>query len=136
MAFGSPRDGSRRKHAGTDLYAPEGTEILAMDNGRVVIGPYPFYAGTYALEIQHPWGVVRYGEIAGTIGDLKTGDFVSVGQPIARVGKVASTKDSMLHLELYTGDCDGSLTDRSRPPYLRRADLIDPTEFLDGLKTA
>jgi hypothetical protein len=41
---------------------------------------------------------------------------------------------SMLHLELYSGDKTGPLTDRGNQPYMRRTDLIDPTPILDEAK--
>lgn len=56
-SFGSSRAGGARKHAGVDLYAPVGTEILAIDDGVVLRGPYLFYAGTQAIEIRHPQGI-------------------------------------------------------------------------------
>jgi len=63
-AFGAPRANGVRKHAGCDLYAPAGTEVLAVEDGTVLRGPYLFYDVVYALEVQHPSGIVRYGEIA------------------------------------------------------------------------
>jgi murein DD-endopeptidase MepM/ murein hydrolase activator NlpD len=55
--FGAPRSGGTRKHAGCDLIAPKGTEILAMADGQVIQGPYYFYEGTYALEVKHDNGM-------------------------------------------------------------------------------
>ena len=39
---------------------------------------------------------------------------------------------SMLHLEMFAGAAQGPLTDRQNPPFMRRADLQDPTAFLDA----
>lgn len=128
--FGSNRRGER-KHAGCDLYAPVGMPIYAMDEGEVLKDVYAFYLGTHALEVQHPNFVARYGEISQVAGNLKKGDKVSKGQIIAYVGELKSLNMSMLHLELYSGDATGSLTDRSNSPYKRRRDLIDPTPILD-----
>ena len=36
-SFGSSRDHGARKHAGCDLYAPAGTEVLAVEDGTVNI---------------------------------------------------------------------------------------------------
>jgi murein DD-endopeptidase MepM/ murein hydrolase activator NlpD len=131
-AFGSPRDNGARKHAGCDLYAPVGTDILAVDDGEVVRAPYPFYSGTFAIEIKHPCGIARYGEFRESVGDLKAGTHVKAGQVIAKVGKLDGLNISMLHFELYSGTGTGPLTDRSHPPYIRRPDLQDPTAFLDN----
>lgn len=132
-AFGSPRDNGARSHAGCDLYAPAGTEILAVADGKILRGPYPFYDGVAALEVDHPSiGIIRYGEISHAADLIRPGVEVKAGQVIAFVGKMVHVPQSMLHFELYGGTGNGPLTDRTRPPFLRRADLVDPTEFLDA----
>lgn len=129
--FGADRAGGR-KHAGCDLIAPEGTEILAMADSRIVRGPYPFYSGTDALEVQQDDGkVIRYGEIAhATAPGVEAGARVAQGQLIAWIGRLDSGS-SMLHLEMYQGTESGSLTQAGNA-FKRRPDLIDPTPFLDG----
>jgi hypothetical protein len=129
-AFGSMRAGNR-KHAGCDLIAFPGTEILAMADGVVSRGPYYFYEGTYALEIKHDNGmVVRYGEISQRVpAGISAGTSVSRGQIIARVGQLNSGS-SMLHLEMYEGYENGPLTQTGNS-YVRRSDLTDPTPYLD-----
>lgn len=130
--FGSGRSGGR-KHGGCDLYAPVGTPIRAMAQGTIRTALYEFYGGTYALEIDHGTFVARYGEIQRTTAkDLKVGATVSPGQVIAHVGKLNNYNRSMLHLELYAHTATGSLTNRGNPPYQRRADLFDPTTWLDA----
>lgn len=129
-SFGSPRDKGGRKHAGCDLYAQAGADVLAVEDGVVLLGPYRFYDGVYALEVQHPSGVVRYGEIAPAPA-IAAGTPVREGQVLGRVGKMRTIPRSMLHFELYSGSGRGPLTDLKKPPYLRRADLTDPSDFLD-----
>jgi murein DD-endopeptidase MepM/ murein hydrolase activator NlpD len=132
--FGSGRSGGRR-HAGCDLYAPVGTSIRAMAQGTVLVAPYEFYGGTYAFEVDHGTFVARYGEVKKPAKDaLAVGTSVSPGQVIAAVGKLNNYHKSMLHLELYAGTATGGLTDRGNPPYQRRADLFDPTTWLDAAK--
>jgi murein DD-endopeptidase MepM/ murein hydrolase activator NlpD len=126
--FGSPRSGNRL-HAGCDLIAAEGTEIRAVEAGVVVRGPYPFYHGTHAIEVRHGTRIVRYCEIRGTAEGLGVGSAVSEGQVIAYVGRMY--RDSMLHFEMYEGTATGQLTQRSNPPYQRRSDLMNPTDYLD-----
>jgi murein DD-endopeptidase MepM/ murein hydrolase activator NlpD len=127
--FGARRDGGKRQHAGCDLIAPAGTEIYAVDSGVVIRGPYPFYHGTYALEIQHGHFLVRYCEIRGAAQGISTGTTVMQGQLIAYVGRMYTS--SMLHFEMYRGTEGGPLTQRGNPPFQRRADLFDPTVHLD-----
>ena len=131
-SFGSSRDHGARKHAGGDLYAPAGTEVLAVEDGTVIRGPYLFYDVVYALEVQHPSGIVRYGEISHAAGGIATGAAVTAGQVLGYVGKMQTVAQSMLHLELFAGTAQGPLTDRNHPPFMRRGDLVDPTAFLDS----
>ncbi|HBH34943.1 MAG TPA: hypothetical protein DDW45_00565 [Gammaproteobacteria bacterium] len=130
--YGSRRSNGTRKHAGCDLIAPKGTQVLAMDDGKVIRGPYHFYSGTYALEIKHSNGkVVRYGEIMKKVlPGIRVGVRVARGQVIARVGRLRSGS-SMLHLEIYKGTESGQLTQAGNK-YKRRSDLINPTSILDA----
>jgi murein DD-endopeptidase MepM/ murein hydrolase activator NlpD len=133
-AFASNRSNSTRKHAGVDLYAPKGTSIRAMKDGKV-IQHYSFYLGTRALEIDHGDMVVRYGEISHVAPGIIAGADVKRGQIIAYVGELvfkSGNKMSMLHLEAYKGTMAGPLTVRTAKPYQRRTDLFDPTKLLDG----
>jgi murein DD-endopeptidase MepM/ murein hydrolase activator NlpD len=137
-AFGSRRSHGARAHAGCDLYFPVGTTIHAIAAGTVTLGPYPFYDGTYALEVDHGTFLARYGEIQKS-AMVRQGDRVSAGQPIAKVGKLNSISNSMLHLELYDKSAAGALTAKNAQtkktasgiPFMRRRDLIDPTAKLN-----
>jgi murein DD-endopeptidase MepM/ murein hydrolase activator NlpD len=131
-SFGSSRDHGARKHPGCDLYAPPGTEVLAAEDGTVIRGPYPFYDVMHALEVQHPSGIVRYGEISHAAEGIATGMAVTAGQVLGYVGKMQTVAQSMLHLQLFAGTAQGPLTDRNHPPFMRRGDLVDPTAFLDS----
>ena len=129
--FGANRDRVRRglRHGAVDLFAPPGTPVLAIDDGVVTRRPYAFYSGTFALEVRHPQFVARYGEIAART-EVKVGSIVLAGQVIAYVGDQPGY--DMLHLELYAGTASGDLTQRGQP-FDRRADLLDPTPYLDRL---
>lgn len=129
--FGAYRN-ENRLHAGCDLLAPEGTEVLAIDHGTVIQGPYLFYDVVYALEVKHDSGVVvRYGEIRQSVPrGISAGARVSKGQVIGYVGLMTSGS-SMLHFEMYEGTVNGELTTGSGP-YRRRSDLMDPSPFLDA----
>lgn len=141
-AFAASRSGGKRAHAGSDLYAPEGTPVYAMADGVVVRGPYRFYAHTDALEVDHGVCVVRYGEIApGSAKALGPGHEVRQGQLIARVGRLMGIQvpSAMLHLEMYDKTEAGALTrtklagavDRfTGRPFCRRKDLVDPSGIL------
>ncbi|MCI0506527.1 MAG: peptidoglycan DD-metalloendopeptidase family protein [Gammaproteobacteria bacterium] len=133
-AFGSDRSGGTRKHAGCDLYAPKGTPIRAIKDG-TVIQSYPFYLGTRALEVNHGDIIVRYGEISHTASGITPGANVKRGQVIAYIGELVfpgGNKMSMLHIEFYKGTLTGPLTVNGALPYKRRADLVNPTHYLDA----
>ncbi len=138
--FAANRSGGARAHAGCDLYFPQGTPIYAVADGKVTLGPYFFYNGTYALEVDHGSFIARYGEVQqATL--VKKGDKVKAGQKIARVGHLVgiTVPSDMLHFELFGKKAEGPLTvpvgqSKKRAdgvPFLRRKDLLDPTPFLD-----
>jgi murein DD-endopeptidase MepM/ murein hydrolase activator NlpD len=130
--FGANRDRVRKGlvHAATDLFAPPGTPVIAIDEGFIIRDPYPFYSGTWALEVQHPQFIARYGEIDKET-EVRAGSIIAVGQVIAYVGDQPGY--DMLHLELYTGELEGDLTQEGNK-YAHRADIIDPTPYLDELR--
>jgi murein DD-endopeptidase MepM/ murein hydrolase activator NlpD len=128
--FGAPRQNGRR-HAGCDLIAPLGTPIFAIADGEVVEATNRvFYRGTKAIVVQHGDYLARYCEVSGYAEGITKGTKVAAGKVIAYVGKMFV--DSMLHFELYKGSYgEGHLTVRHHPPFQRRADLQDPTAYLD-----
>lgn len=133
--FGANRKskgGRRRLHAGCDLYAPVGTPVYAMADGVVERTPYNFYSGTQAVAIRHKDFIALYGEIgSGTTAVQTVGNTIKQGEIIGYVGKLIGLNMSMLHLELYSGASRGAFTNTEQLPYMRRADLIDPTPILD-----
>lgn len=133
-SFGAQREHGARTHAGCDLYALAGIPVLSVGFGQIVRDPYLFYDTVYAIEIAHPGvGLVRYGEVRAPVcGDPVLRGVVRRGQVIAQVGRMPDVAQAMVHFELYSRVEDRSpLTDRSRPPFQRRDDLVDPTSFLD-----
>jgi murein DD-endopeptidase MepM/ murein hydrolase activator NlpD len=141
-SFGSSRSKGKRVHAGCDLYFPKGTIIHAITDGTVIQGPYPFYQGTFALEVDHGAFIARYGEIQQT-AFVRPGERVVGGQPIAKVGHLVGivVESDMLHLELYDKSAHGPLTTKTNTardaqgrPFNRRRDLINPTAKLNEWK--
>ena len=114
-------------HGACDLIARPGTPILSVDDGRVVLGPYRFFRGTYAIEVRYRLFIVRYCEIA-LKGAAKAGKQVKAGEVIAYVGNQPGY--DMLHFEMFSGKAHGPLTNKTMP-YCRRKDLINPTSHLD-----
>jgi murein DD-endopeptidase MepM/ murein hydrolase activator NlpD len=132
--FGAPRDGGKRKHAGCDLYAPEGSPVQAVWHGRV-IAVYEFYGKADAVEIDHGnLGIIRYGELLAA-DEVDAGGIVEAGQVIGTITKLVGMGSihPMLHFELYTGQGKGRLTQPGND-FHRRSDLVDPTAFLENLR--
>lgn len=130
--FGAQRDGGKRSHAGCDLIATLGTEILAIEDGIVYEASTPFYRGTNSMVVRHSSGCyVRYCEILAEKEVLSKGTQVKAGEVIAKVGKMFV--DSMLHFELYSGQASGPFTQRGNGKFQRRSDLVDPTSLLEQL---
>lgn len=132
-AFGSNRDHGKRRHGGIDLYAPVGAPVRAMADG-VVLRVYGFYAGTWAVEVDHGDFIARYGEVGKDGILVSKADKVLRGQQIGEVGKLIGLNVSMLHLEMYgttESPNKSDLTQRGNPPFQRRNDLIDPTDSID-----
>ncbi|MBS1971321.1 MAG: M23 family metallopeptidase [Bdellovibrionales bacterium] len=130
--FRAGRAGGRRLHAGVDLYRKKGEPAVAVASGRVIRGHYYFYQGVFAIEVKHPLFIARYGEVLGSIpkGALK-GQNVVAGQTVGLIGKVNSgCCTPMLHFELYKGTSRGPLTRYRVPPYDRRPDVMDPTDYV------
>lgn len=136
LAFGSLRDNGKRKHAGVDLYTTKGDQVLSIGCGLVIGTPYVFYKGLWAVEVRYGFGTVRYCELSAPSRSIR--DYllspmsVREGEVLGEVGSIKGIHP-MLHLELYTNDAEGPLTDRTNSPFMRRADLKDPTEWLDHL---
>ena len=114
-----------RWHGGVDLYAPPGSPVVAIEEGRVLsAGVFtspdlvPYWNRTFEVTIAHASGVFcRYAEL----GDLAVGDGERVGggQLVGHVGEVLALANigpdappyirslkeqghaSMLHLEVY-----------------------------------
>ncbi len=160
--FGADRKRGRL-HAGCDVGAEHGTPVVAIDSGKVVERSppgRPFIKNTqlFAIAVKHSTGIVaRYTEINEIPARLTKGTEVSAGETLGLVAFQGN--GSMLHFELYSGDRSGSLSvpwavwprgkrpvdlsdaERARviaagylPGYMRRADLIDPTELLTRLE--
>lgn len=134
--FGSSRGG--RRHAGIDLYAPAGTIVRAMADGKV-IQVYPFYCETYAIEVDHGNFIARYGEVDKRKSNIfvSAGDDVKRGDKIGVVGRLVgiTVPSNMLHLEIYSSTNNpkkSPLTVKGNPPFQRRSDLVDPTLSIDA----
>lgn len=87
-------------HNGIDLYAPEGTDVYSIFNGRVLEAGDNWALGRY-VRIQHGAGVVSvYGHLSNSV--VKTGDYVTQYQKIGESGNTGNrTTGAHLHFGLF-----------------------------------
>jgi murein DD-endopeptidase MepM/ murein hydrolase activator NlpD len=135
--FGASRSNGRRRHAGIDLFARLGDEVIACQDGRIV-SFYGFCCGeqqtSWALIIDHGTVAINYGEVApdslSRLG-LARGATVRAGQVVAYIGQNPGGS-SMLHFETYTtGTSRNYSWPAGSPPPAR---LLDPTRYLLALE--
>ena len=86
-------------HTGTDMCLPEGSPVLAADDGIVIlVGTGPYGYGNY-LVVQHQGGLTTlYGHLSRQL--VKIGDQVAQGQPIGLEGSTGNSTGPHLHFEL------------------------------------
>lgn len=87
-------------HNGIDLYAPEGTDVYSIFNGRVLESGDNWALGKY-VRIQHGSGVVSvYGHLSQLV--VRTGDYVTQYQKIGESGNTGNrTTGAHLHFGLF-----------------------------------
>jgi murein DD-endopeptidase MepM/ murein hydrolase activator NlpD len=131
--FGASRGNGQRRHAGIDLYARRGDEVVACQDGTITAF-YGFCCGqqktSWALVVDHGDLVINYGEVEpdslSRLG-LSRGASVRAGQVIAHIGRNPGGS-SMLHFETYAPGTAATLRwpAGSPPP----PGLWDPTRYL------
>ena len=92
-----------REHEGIDLSAPVGTPVLAAAEGEVI------YAGNQVRGYGNMVVVQHVGDMLTVYAHnsmllVKTGDRVSVGKPIAKVGSTGHSTGPHLHFEVRRGE--------------------------------
>ena len=137
--YGHNRASGKRSHGGCDVYADEGTKVVAVKSGTIIaeetVKMSAGWGGAGAITIDHGDFIIRYGEVKNI---KKTSGNVVQGEHIADVDNTTFyPKQAMLHLEMYDKTATGPLTQTSSKkkvngrPIMRREDSIDPTPFLE-----
>jgi len=105
-----------RMHAGQDLVAPEGTAVLAMLPGRVVlVEPIDGYGLTVVLDHGRGWQSL-YAHLSSS--SVSVGDFLPAASLLGQVGQTGRASGPHLHVELRRRDGDRMLA-------------LDPTPLLE-----
>lgn len=149
-----------RYHCGVDIYAPEGSEVLSVEDGKVIgVGIFtspkiiPYWNTTYYIVIENKSGFIcKYAELGDVT--VKTDDSVKAGQLIGHVGMVLNSDKitenspeyiqkikkknhlSMLHFELYNNESQNETTNYLGGNWFdnrKPKNLLDPTNYLKEL---
>ncbi|MGA2296390.1 MAG: M23 family metallopeptidase [FCB group bacterium] len=154
-------DRGDRRHCGVDIYAPEDSEVISIEGGKVIdsgvfTSPdmHPYWNKTYYVIVKTSQNIIfKYAELKEVL--IHVGDYVEAGQVIGKVGTVIIEKDvtyrdpyyvrdlaqkgtmCMLHLEIYKAPVTAV------HPYLAGSffgdqlpdSLIDPAIFLNGVSS-
>ena len=152
-------DRGDRRHCGVDLYAPENTGIISMEEGTVtetglMTSPeiLPYWNPTYYVIIESSSGFFcKYGELGEYV--VQEGETIASGQLIGYVGTVLNCRKidetcppyirklkdknpSMLHFELWEKDPISSHRNYLGGNWFSREkpeNLLDPTEYLESV---
>ncbi|MGE0201556.1 MAG: M23 family metallopeptidase [Candidatus Melainabacteria bacterium] len=96
--------GAGRNHGGQDMAAPQGTDIMAAKEGKIVeLKNDPAGYGQY-ITIEHADGTkTRYAHMSA-FGKFKVGDTVQQGDIIGKVGSTGRSTGPHLHFEVIAKD--------------------------------
>ena len=112
----SERRQAWRMHAGQDLVAPEGTPVLAMLPGHVVlVEELDGYGLTVVLDHGRGWQTLYAHLLSASV---QPGDFLPAATSLGQVGQSGRTSGPHLHVELRRRDGDRMLA-------------LDPTPLID-----
>ncbi|HEX6559682.1 MAG TPA: M23 family metallopeptidase [Longimicrobiales bacterium] len=100
--FGDPRDGGQRDHEGIDIFAPAGTDVLAVAPGIIRTVNSTTLGGNVVWQ-EDPVRHVSYYYAHLTEQKVRRGDHVAAGDVVGTVGNTgnARTTPSHLHFGVY-----------------------------------
>lgn len=90
-------------HDGVDFALPYGTDVLSVDEGKVLIAKENWDYGT-TIVIEHLWGRSYYGHLSKLL--VKEGDSVAKGQIIGLSGNTGLSTGPHLHFGIKLNDND------------------------------
>ncbi|MDO5511842.1 peptidoglycan DD-metalloendopeptidase family protein [Corynebacterium sp.] len=118
------KSADRPGHRGIDLAAPDGTSMYAMAGGVVVdAGPASGFGNW--IVIDHTIDGQAYSTVYGHMWDdgvaVSTGDTVTAGQYIGKVGSAGQSSGPHLHFEVWEGGRLSGGTETNPQPWLDKA---------------
>lgn len=91
-------NGSSSQHAGIDYPAPEGTQVWAPNNGRVLLAEFLQLTGNTVC-IEHGFGLKSWFYHMSAV-DVEAGQMVKTGDPIGKVGTTGFSTGPHLHFTM------------------------------------
>ena len=99
----NPQSGDLEFHKGVDISVPEGTEVLAAQDGKVSSAAFDDHYGNYIVIEDTEGYASKYAHLESLT--VSTGEDVTHGAVIGRTGHTGSATGSELHIDcLYRGD--------------------------------
>ena len=119
--FGAPRSGGGRAHQGNDLFAPDDTPLVAVDDGTIAFGVDPL-GGNVAVLRSADGARYYYAHLSAYEGGSRA---VRAGEVIGYLGRTgnAISTDPHLHFEVHPGG--GAAIDPA--PALTQATVLQPS---------
>jgi murein DD-endopeptidase MepM/ murein hydrolase activator NlpD len=105
-SWGDPRDGGRRRHRGIDIFAPRGTQVIAVTNGYIsYIGDQP--KGGHCMWLVSEEGMsFYYAHLDRWAPGLYEGMEVHAGDVLGYVGNTGNAAHTPSHLHFSVMDND------------------------------
>jgi murein DD-endopeptidase MepM/ murein hydrolase activator NlpD len=88
---------------GINIAAPEGTPVLAVDDGEVAYAGNELRGYGWLILLKHARSGITTAYAHNSVLLVKRGDHVKRGQPIARVGATGAVSEPQLHFEIRRG---------------------------------
>ncbi len=102
VAGGYVSQGYHYGHYGIDIAADHGTRVKAAAGGRVIFAGWKSNGGGYQVHISHGSGLyTTYNHMSSV--SVGTGQYVSKGQQVGRVGATGYATGPHLHFEVWKG---------------------------------
>ena len=117
-------------HKGIDIFAAEGTPVLASTSGLVIRQGQDSIGGNVVAILGAKWRIHYYAHLHTT--QVKSGQWVTVGEPIATVGTTgnAQGKPPHLHYDIRTPYPQPWLYDPQLKQAWNRLFFVDPNTVL------
>lgn len=123
--WGAPRDGGARKHEGNDIFAPKGTNLLALTDGEITrltntgIGGKTVWLYDQERDLRY-----YYAHLDEQL--VRKGQYVRRGDVVGTVGNTGNARTTPPHL--HFGIYDGAAIDPF--PFLQRTDELPPNSSI------